>query len=38
LQFGRAAAPTMPQPVQILRGPKVGTATSSGHRSALSTA
>jgi hypothetical protein len=37
-QFGRASAPMMPQPVQTMRGPKAGTATSSGQRSALSTA
>jgi hypothetical protein len=32
-QFGRASAPTIPQLVHTMRGPKVGTATSSGHRS-----
>jgi len=37
-QFGRASAPTIPQLVQTMRGPKVDTATSSGQRSALSTA
>ena len=33
-----ASAPTIPQLVQTMRGPKVGTAMSSGQRSALSTA
>jgi hypothetical protein len=33
--FGRASAPTMPQRVQIMRGPNVGTGTSSDHGSAL---
>jgi hypothetical protein len=37
-QFSLPSAPTIPQRVQIMRGPKVGTATSSGQRSALSTA
>jgi hypothetical protein len=34
-QFGRASAPTMPQRVHTIRGPNVGTGTSSGHGSAL---
>jgi hypothetical protein len=38
VQFGRASAPTIPQRVHTMRGPKAGTATSSGQRSALSTA
>jgi hypothetical protein len=33
-----ASAPTMPQPVQTMRGPKDGTGTSSGQRSTASTA
>jgi hypothetical protein len=33
-----ASAPTIPQPVHTIRGPNVGTATSSGQRSTLSTA
>jgi hypothetical protein len=37
-QYGRGSAPTIPQQVQTMRGPKAGTATSSGQRSALSTA
>jgi hypothetical protein len=35
LQRGRASAPMMPQPVQTMRGPKVGTGTLSGQRSAF---
>jgi hypothetical protein len=38
LQRGRASAPMIPQPVHTIRGPKAGTATSSGQRSALSNA
>jgi hypothetical protein len=34
-QCGRASAPTIPQFVHTIRGPKVGTGTSSDHRSAL---
>ena len=34
-QFGRASAPTMPQRVHTMRGPNVGTGTSSDHGSAL---
>jgi hypothetical protein len=30
-QFGRTSAPTMPQRVHTIRGPNVGTGTSSGH-------
>jgi hypothetical protein len=37
-QLGRASAPTMPQPVHTMRGPKLGTGTSSGHGSTASTA
>jgi hypothetical protein len=37
-QFGRTSAPTMPQRVHTIRGPNVGTGTSSDHRSTLSTA
>jgi hypothetical protein len=33
--FGRASAPMMPHRVHAMRGPKVGTGTSSGHGSAL---
>jgi hypothetical protein len=34
-QFGRANASMMPQLVQIMRGPKAGTGTSSGQASTL---
>jgi hypothetical protein len=34
-QFGRASAPMIPQRVQTVRGPNVGTGTWSGHGSAL---
>jgi hypothetical protein len=34
-QFGRASAPTIPHRVQTIRGPNVGTGTSSDHGSAL---
>jgi hypothetical protein len=34
-QFGRASAPMMPQRVHTIRGPNVGTGTSSDHGSAL---
>jgi hypothetical protein len=37
-QFGRASTPRMPQRVHTMRGPNVGTGTSSGQLSALSTA
>jgi len=37
-QFGRASAPTIPQAVQIIRGPKERTSTVSGQRPADSTA
>jgi hypothetical protein len=37
-QFGRTSAPTTPQPVQAIRGPKLCTGTSSGHASVGSTA
>lgn len=38
VQLGRPSAPTMPHPVQTMRGPKDGTGTSSGQRSTASTA
>jgi hypothetical protein len=34
-QFGRASAPMIPQRVHTIRGPNVGTSTSSGQGSAL---
>jgi hypothetical protein len=34
-QFGRTSAPMMPQRVHTIRGPNVGTGTSSDHWSAL---
>jgi hypothetical protein len=37
-QFGRASPPIIPHFVHTMRGPNVGTGTSSGQRSALSTA
>jgi hypothetical protein len=37
-QFGRASAPTMPQTVQTMRGPKAGTATASPKASTFITA
>src|SRR5258708_5254398 len=38
VQFGRASAPTIPQPVHTMCGPKAGTGVASGQRSTLSTA
>jgi hypothetical protein len=34
-QFGRASAPTIPHRVHTMRGPNIGTTTSSDHGSAL---
>jgi hypothetical protein len=34
-QFGRASAPMIPQRVQTIRGPKVGTDMAAGQGSAL---
>jgi hypothetical protein len=37
-QFGRTSAPTIPQPVQTIRGPKDGTGTASPNLSTFMTA